>query len=328
MNAKAFIALALLSALLGCSPDQEDDATAISGDLIIFHAGSLAVPFKQITEAFNKEHPGLRIMCEAAGSRTCARKISDLHKLCDVMVSADHAVIDALLIPGHADWNIKFASNEMSLVFHDRSRRSRQITASNWYELLLREDVTFGRSDPNADPCGYRAALTIKLAEKYYGKEGLAQKLLNKDLRYIRPKEVDLLALLETGEIDYIFLYRSVAEQHGLKRLLLPDEINLRGPALAGLYGRVSVEVTGKQPGATITKKGRPIIYGVTIPRNAPNRKAATAFVSFLLDKNGGMAIMAKNGQGSVVPAPCDTFDKLPAVLKEFARPGKSGTGE
>lgn len=321
MNAKAFVALALLSALLGCSPDQEDDATAISGDLIIFHAGSLAVPFRQITEAFNKEHPGLRIMCEVAGSRTCARKITDLRKRCDVMVSADHAVIDTLLIPGHADWNIKFAGNEMTIAFHDLSRRRTEIARGNWYELLLREDVTFGRSDPNADPCGYRAALTIKLAEKYYGKEGLAQKLLNKDLRYIRPKEVDLLVLLETGEIDYIFLYRSVAEQHGLKYLVLPDEINLKDPTLAGLYGRVSVEVTGKEPGATITKKGAPMIYGVTIPRNAPNPKAAMAFVSFLLDKDGGMAIMAKNGQGAVVPAPCDTFDRLPAVLRKFARP-------
>ncbi|MFH1732702.1 MAG: tungstate ABC transporter substrate-binding protein WtpA [Planctomycetota bacterium] len=328
MNAKAFVALALLSGLLGCSPDQEDDVTAVSGDLIIFHAGSLSVPFKQIGEAFNKEHPRLRIMREAAGSRTCARKISDLGKLCDVMVSADHTVIDTLLIPEHADWNIKFASNEMSIVFHDKSRRSGEITTSNWYELLLREDVSFGRSDPNADPCGYRAALTIKLAEKYYAKEGLARKLLDKDLRYIRPKEVDLLALLETGEIDYVFLYRSVAEQHGLKYLVLPDEINLKDPALAGLYGSVSVDVTGKEPGAAITKKGAPIIYGVTIPRNAPNSRAATAFVSFLLDKNGGMAIMAKNGQGSVVPAPCDTFDRLPDALRQFARPAKSGTGE
>ena len=30
--------------------------------------------------------------------------------------------------------------------------------------------------------------------------------------------------LLETHTIDYIFLYRSVAQQHDLKYLLLPDE--------------------------------------------------------------------------------------------------------
>ena len=321
MNAKVFVALALLLGLLGCSPDQEDDATAISGDLIIFHAGSLAVPFKQIGEAFSKEHPEVRIMSEVAGSRTCARKISDLGKRCDVMASADYAVIDTLLIPEHADWNIKFAGNEMGLVFHDKSRRSREITTSNWYEILQRSDVAFGRSDPNADPCGYRAVLTVKLAEKYYGEEGLAEKLLTKDLKYIRPKEVDLLALLEIGEIDYVFLYRSVAEQHDLKCLLLPDEVNLKNPALARLYGTVSVDVTGKEPGTTITKRGAPMIYGITIPGNAPNPRAAAAFVRFLLEEDKGMAIMEKNGQGSVVPAPCDRFDRLPATLRKFARP-------
>jgi len=323
MNARAIVVLGLVSGLLGCSPAPEDGARTLSGDLIIFHAGSLSVPFKQIGEAFSKEHPGVRIMREVAGSRTCARKISDLGKRCDVMASADYTVIDTLLIPEHADWNIRFATNEMSIVFHDSSRRSGKITRGNWHKVLLDEDVAFGRSDPNSDPCGYRAVLAIKLAEKHYGTEGLAQKLLNKDLKYIRPKEVDLLALLEAGEIDYIFLYRSVAVQHGLKYILLPDEVNLKSPARVELYRTVSVEVTGKKPGTTITKSGAPIVYGITIPRNAPNREAALAFVRFLLQKDKGMAIMERSGQGSAIPAPCGTFDKLPTVLREFAEPRK-----
>ena len=73
--------------------------------LIIFHAGSLAVPFKQICQQFRKSHPDIKIICEAAGSRLCARKISDLQRACDVMVSADYTVIDTLLIGKYADWN-------------------------------------------------------------------------------------------------------------------------------------------------------------------------------------------------------------------------------
>ncbi len=296
------------------------DTGKLSGELVISHAGSLAVPFKEIAKAFNKEHPNVKVLREAAGSRACARKISDLGRRCDVMASADYTVIDTLLVPEHAQWNIKFATNEMTIVYHEKSRGSADIRADNWHRVLLRNDVAFGRSDPNADPCGYRAVLTVKLAEKHYRIPGLAAKLLAKDRKYLRPKETDLLALLEAGEIDYIFLYRSVAEQHKLKRLLLPDEINLKKPELSGFYKTASVEISGKKPGTKITKKGAPMVYGVTIPRNAPNPRAALAFVAFLLDEKKGMAIMAKNGQPSAVPSPTDTFDKIPQPLRKFAR--------
>lgn len=295
-----------------------------SQQLIIFHAGSLAVPFKQIYREFNKHYPKVKIYCESAGSRTCARKITDLHRPCDVIASADYSVIDSLLIGSSsefADWNIKFASNEMVITFSENSRRTNQIDKDNWYNILLENYVTFGRSDPDADPCGYRAVLTIKLAEKFYNQPHLAEKMLTKDQRYIRPKAVDLLALLEAGSLDYAFIYRSVAEQHQLKYLLLPDEINLSNPAFADFYKTVSARLTGKEPGTFITKTAEPIAYGLTIPKNAPNREVALTFLRFLLTADKGGKILENNGQTFVIPSPTDTFDKLPESLKIFAHP-------
>ncbi len=139
----------------------------LSGDLVVFHAGSLSVPFKMISQEFTKLYPKVKVLREAAGSRSCARKISELNRKADIMASADYTVIDKLLIPKHADWNIRFASNEMAIVFHQDSRGAAEINTDNWYKVLLRNNVAFGRSNPNADPCGYRAVLTMKLAEKY-----------------------------------------------------------------------------------------------------------------------------------------------------------------
>ena len=313
-------ALLAMMLTLSCSPRHDAPGDGVpSGNLIVFHAGSLSVPFKEIAAAFTKQYPEISIGREAAGSRTCARKIRDLKKPCDLMASADYTVIENLLIPEYATWCIKFASNEMAIVYRDASRRANEITAQNWYEILTDDNVAFARSDPNADPCGYRTILTIKLAEKHYRVSGLASRLLTKDLAHIRPKETDLLALLEVGEIDYIFLYRSVAEQHGLKYVLLPDEINLKAARYAPLYAGVGVKISGKQPGSTITKKGEPMINGITIPSNAPNRKAALAFVEFLLTKDNGMAIMARNGQASLVPSPTVTFNAIPDRLQKFA---------
>lgn len=290
-------------------------------ELIIFHAGSLAVPFKQICKEFNKHYPEIKIVCEAAGSRMCARKIADLNRRCDVMASADYTVIEKLLIPEYAEWNIKFASNEMVIASREDSHRAGEINKDNWYDILLQKDVTFGRSDPNADPCGYRAVLVIMLAEKFYNRPGLAGKMSAKDRRYIRPKEVDLLALLEVGELDYIFIYRSVAEQHKLRTVVLPDEINLKKAEFADFYKSASVRITGKKIGAFITKVGEPIVYGVTIPKNAPNRELALKFLTFLLDADKGGAILLKNGQTPVVLSPTDSFDRLPECLKTLVLP-------
>ena len=46
------------------------------------------------------------------------------------------------------------------------------------YEILQKEDVKFGRHDPDQDLGGYRTLMVWQLAEKYYGVSGLYQKLL------------------------------------------------------------------------------------------------------------------------------------------------------
>ena len=317
-----FIGVSFMVLLASCGghsgKNEISDKDSISGNLILFHAGSLAVPIKEIIKEFNKEYPKVKVMTEAAGSVECARKISELKKPCDVFASADYAVIDKNLIPEYADWSIKFASNEMVIAYNEKSRKSTEINKDNWFEILQNDKVSFGRSDPNADPGGYRAVLCLKLAEKYYGKKCNADKLLKKDNTNIRPKEVDLLSLLETNAIDYIFIYKSVAEQHKLKYVALPDEINLKNPKFDSLYSTVSLNVKGKKPGETKVLKGEAMIYGITIPKNVPNMKAALAFVEFFLNKSKGMKIMQANGQPSVIPLFSPYYDKMPDSLKQY----------
>ncbi|MHC4460592.1 MAG: tungstate ABC transporter substrate-binding protein WtpA [Planctomycetota bacterium] len=317
---KIILACILLGLLAGYTV-MKGKSNGPDSELIIFHAGSLAVPFKQICEEFNRYNPEIKIVCEAAGSRMCARKIADLNRRCDIMVSADYTVIERLLIPEYAEWNIKFASNEMVIAFREDSHRAGEINKDNWYDILLEKDVAFGRSDPNTDPCGYRAVLVISLAEKFYNRPGLTGRMLAKDQKYIRPKEVDLLAFLEVGELDYIYIYLSVARQHKLKTVMLPDEINLKKAEFADFYKSASVRITGKEPGAFIIKAGEPILYSVTIPKNAPNRELALKFLAFLLKTDKGGAILEDNSQTFVAPSPTDSFDRIPERLKTFVLP-------
>lgn len=314
-----FIFLNLLVIItFGCKL-QTSESQNNSSELIIFHAGSLSVPVKQICDSFSVVHPEVIIKPEAAGSVASARKITDLNRNCDVFLSADQALIDKFLIPYFASWSIGFASNEMSIVFTENSKYSDQITSNNWQEILLRDDVSFGRSDPNSDPCGYRTVISLELNGKMKKNPNSIQLFLQKDNRFMRPKEVDLIALLETQTVDYIFIYRSVAIQHELKFLALPDSINMRNPLLADWYKNAHIEINGKQPGEKIVQKGEPMLYGVTIPHNSPNPAMALEFVEFLLDAQNGMKILERNGQPSVLPTFSTGYEKIPVTLQKFA---------
>jgi len=290
-----------------------------SRELVIFHAGSLSVPFREMAKAFEDRHPGIKVVREAAGSRTCARKIIDLGRKCDIMASADYTVIEDLLIPEYASWNISFATNEMAIMYRPDSKCSKKINAGNWYSILLKKGVEYGHSDPNADPCGYRTMLVWQLAEKYYKVPGLYEKLkAGCPLRNVRPKETDLIALLEAGELDYLFIYRSVCLQHKALFVELPARINLGSFRYAGFYRQAGIKIAGKTPGDFVEKTGRPMVYGITIPKNAPHLQTAIRFVSFLLGPEG-RAIMEKNGQAPVYPVKVTgDIEKLPAGIKAF----------
>ncbi|MFH1673784.1 MAG: tungstate ABC transporter substrate-binding protein WtpA [Pseudomonadota bacterium] len=294
-----------------------------SGKVIIFHAGSLTVPFAHMEKEFEARHPNVDIVREPSGSRRCARKIIDLKKPCDIMASADYTVIDNLLIPKYAEWNIRFATNRMVLCYTDHSRFAEEITPDNWYDILNRKGVTWGHAEPNIDPCGYRALMVLQLAERYYKQAGLYQKLIaNRPKENIRPKSVELVSLLKTGHMDYAWEYRSVAVQHELKFIELPDQINLGNYKFDDFYGQAVVEVSGKEPGSVETEKGKSCTYGITLIKNAPNRDAALLFLEYLLNENGGLKVLSQMGQPPFIPGRVPTeavMKKLPPSLQVLA---------
>jgi len=287
------------------------------GTVVMFHAGSLTMPFEAMEKAFETKYPGVDLQREASGSQAAARKVTDLNKPCDIMASADFKVIDKLLIPKFADWNIRFATNQLVLCYTEKSRYADQVNARNWYEILQRKGGGWGHSDPNLDPCGYRALMVLQLAEKYYRKPGLYDRLLaNRPLENIRPKSVELVSLLQTGNMDYAWEYLSVAVQHGLKYVVLPDKINLGNYKEDPFYSQAVVKVTGKKPGEYMDMKGESVTYGVTLIKDSPNREAAIAFLDYMLDPKGGLKILKDQGQPPFIPCRVPT-EQMKSMLPE-----------
>jgi molybdate/tungstate transport system substrate-binding protein len=310
--------------------------------LKIFHAGSLSIPFQVLEAEFEAQHPGVDVQREAAGSAQSIKKITELGKQADVLASADYALIPSMMMPKYADWYAAFARNQMVIAYTNQSKYSNEINANNWYEILRRPDVRYGFSNPNDDPAGYRSQMVTQLAEFYYNDSRIYDDLMlnntgmtttteengtvlvhvpeseaispNTSKIMLRSMEVELSSALETGDIDYFYIYRSVAEQHRFKYLELPPQIDLGSMEYANNYSRVQVQMAN---GEVVT--GSPIVYGVTIPKNAENPKLATEFVKLLLDKPG-QQIFIKNAQPPIVPAIAEGKDKMPEELQTLAK--------
>jgi molybdate/tungstate transport system substrate-binding protein len=266
--------------------------------LVIFHAGSLSIPIAEIGYEFKKIR-GVEIQAEASGSVEAIRKVIDLGKKADIIAVADYSLCEKMLMPEFTEFCALFARNEMVLAYSKSSKYREEVNSSNWFEILQR-DVKFGFSDPNADPCGYRTLIVLKLADAHYGKRVfqeliesnsniwsngsiiiVTERIKTNEKVVIRPKEVDLSAMLQSGALDYIFTYKSVAKQHGLEFVELPAEINLGSYEKLDHYSRVSVVIREQ------TIRGEPIVYGVTVLKNAPKKGIAFDFLNFMLSERG-----------------------------------------
>jgi len=291
--------------------------------LTVFCATSLQYPFHQVEEDFEKAYPNVDVHLEAHGTIQVIRHVTELNYKVDVVLVADYSLIPLMMYTtkmpdssqNYADYYLRFATNTLVLAYTNSSDYASDINSNNWYQILTRPNVRLGYANPQLDALGYRALMAIQLAENYYGAPRFFLDLITANLNppissvpdgsnytilvpetqnsvgdklTMRASEVDLIALLETGYLDYCFLYLSNAQQYGFNYIELPNEINLGNSAYENTYEQIQVKYD-HQRFATVTldRIGETIYYGLTIPNNAPNPKLAEDFIRFLLDGQG-----------------------------------------
>jgi molybdate/tungstate transport system substrate-binding protein len=287
-SACTYVAFFLL-ATAGCrgaQDAQKENATARADTVVVYLAASLTKPLQTTLDTFAARNHVV-IQRESGASLEHARKITELGRVPDVIALADVEVFPQLLMPAHVTWYAEFARNRMTIGYTDKSRHAAEIDSTNWPRILAMRDVQVGRPDPDVAPAGYRTLLILQLAERYYHEAGLAMRVLaNAPPRNMRPNAAELAALLQTGELDYIFDYESVAAAYGFKALHLPAAIDLGDPSQSRAYAAARVRVKGRGSDST-TFTGSPIVYALSVPRAAPHAAAAQRLTRFLLSAEG-----------------------------------------
>jgi len=315
-------------------------------------AASLMFPLGKVEKAFEKAHPDINVEIEGHGSIQVIRQVTELGKEADLLMVADYSLIPLMMYnssesgsnQSFADWYIRFASNRIVLAYTSSSKYASEVNVTNWFSVLMKVGVVFGFPNPMIDALGYRALMVIQLAENYYENNSIFYNLVTRnfdppistitsDDNYtifvpevlqpkanvlIRASGIQLIPLLETGSIDYCFLYLSNAKQYGFQYVEFPSEFNLGNPKFEISYEHVTVRFE-LQRFATIglDRIGKTIYYGFTIPNNAVQKDLAIEFAKFLLGEEG-RDIFESASHPVLLPSYTDNMQSIPSKLQSF----------
>jgi molybdate/tungstate transport system substrate-binding protein len=349
-----FLAVIFCLASLNTGCTKPTGANSGKTPLVVFAAGSLIVPFSDLEKAFENKYPQIDVQAQYHGSIQVIRQVTDLHVPIDIIATADASLLPMLMYTTNdpdtglpnADWYIRFASNRLAIAYQPKSLYAKEITAENWYSILRKPDVRVGLADPRFDAVGYRALMVFALARDYYheptiftdmfkgqfsfpfgifSENGLTSVTVPEILEtkasahiVLRGASMELIALLESGDLDYAFEYESVIRQHGLNMVELPDPLNLGEEADQQSYNTVQVN-ENFQRFASVKPvfRGERIGYAITIPSNAPHPDEAALFIEFLLGPEG-RSIMLADSHPLFDPAIGDNFENIPTSLQAY----------
>lgn len=264
------LAIAGVSALLaftltGATPPSTQPAV-----VQVVYAASLVTPMQgPISDALATD--GMQFQGEPGGSKELANYIASGIRSPDVFISADPALVAG--IGRSVASSTTFARTSLGIAWSEKSRFHELLESvaagrAPLVQTLATPGLRLGRTDPILDPKG---VLTVRALKAIAG-PALESQLLGDDENpsQIFPEE-NLLARVETGEIDAGFFYHTEAIARGYRFVALPPS-----------------------PASQTS-------YALAIMKGAPHPDAARTFATFIL-QGKGRDILTRAGLDYVIP--------------------------
>lgn len=233
-------------------------------NLNVIAAGCLKTVAQLAVDKWNKTHD-LEAKLTVGHSVDCIRKVLS-GEPCDVLIMADDAIIESMMMPEYTDGCYVFAGNGMVVM----AAPGKSIDSQNWKEKLLDRNAVIVHNDPCGDPGGYRAVMALMLAD--YVQDGLGDRLINHPGRKVQEGK---------GEYDYKITYRTTAMSSGADYAELPPQMNLSAEEYADIYKKAEIQVDEKN-----SVCGTPISHAVTIPFAAKHPQDAKEFIKLFLQSD------------------------------------------
>lgn len=211
-----------------------------------------------------------------------------------------------------SNWAIGIATDQMVLAYSNATKSDSAASViiaqgqtaansnatSDWnafYSSLVSGSVKVGISSPVADPAGLRAWLVLEAAGYLYSggnQQAYASALLKSGDNVTASSAAALVAPLQSGQVQFLFTYKSAAKTDGLGYLALDSHVNLSSPNLGTFYSKFSyTDSAGKTTGA-------PIVIVITVPLSSVNMVEALEFVQYVVQN-----MKTLSSYGLIVPA-------------------------
>ncbi len=271
-------------------------STTAGEPMLTYSADAYAAEVSSLLQGFAAS-AGVRVApVKSGGSFADANQIA-AGAPADVFVSAALSATSSQYLKNlTSNWAIGFASDQMVLAYSNTTQTpaaasviSLAATAvssnssKDWnafYVALTSVGVKTGISNPVTDPAGLRAWLVLEAAGYLYSngdQQAYSSRMLQNDANVTGANAAALLAPLQAGQIQFLFIYKSAALSDGLGFVALDGHVNLGTPSLSSFYSNFSYkDSAGKTTGA-------PIVLSITVPLSAVNTKEALQFVQYVV---------------------------------------------
>lgn len=315
------------------STGSNSSTTMPSSPLILYSADAYVAESTTLENAFTNSTGTIMTPPKSAGSLLLAQQISQGNPV-SVFISVARPAVQPLYLGNESSgWAIAFASDQMALAYSNGSLQNsaansiltayNSAVASNtteaWYSffsIISSGSVKIGISNPNADPAGYRAWIVLEAASQAYAHNStfFGHRIISNNGNITGASAADLVGPLETGQIQFLFIYKSAATAHKLNYLQLPDEVNLGNPKYSQFYSKFSYKLSkGVQTGALIA------LY-ITVPADSTDTADSLQFVVFVV-KNSP-TLLSPFGLVPMTPARLYNSTTIPEPLQELVTQG------
>jgi molybdate/tungstate transport system substrate-binding protein len=176
--------------------------------------------------------------------------------------------------------------------------------------------VKVGIADPVADPAGLRGWLVLEAAGYQYAngnQNAYVSELLRANANVTGSHAAALVAPLESGQIQFLFIYKSAAVANHLGYISLDRHVDLGDPTLGTFYSKFSYKDSAG------TTAGAPIVLCVTVPLSSVNQWEALQFVQYVVQNADTLAAY---GLQPVVPAKLYSNLTPPAPISQLVSQG------